>query len=309
VRSRRAGGPGGTQLAGGPRPDAAGGARRAGGGGPVGAPTHRRWLIGAALALASAAPARAQEPARQAEPPTVAEVLSGQELIYRGHFGAAQLYFSRLAQDRAHDPIGPALEASALIWWGEARGDESFQADVIDSLLADAVTRAGDAIQAATTDSARSASYFWLGTALGYRARQAEMRGSYWRAAREAKRMRSALEQALALDSTCTDCLLGLGVYDYALARASTIARLIARLIGLGGGDAERALERLRLASEQGVLTRTEARWVYANALLRESDEDGARREEARRLVGELAQQFPENAVFRRFLDPTAAEP
>ena len=250
-----------------------------------------------------------QEPARQAETPTIAEILSGQELIYRGHFGAAQLYFSRLAQDRARDPVGPALEASALIWWGEARGDESFQVDVIDSLLADAVTRAGDLIQAAPTDSARGAAYFWLGTALGYRARQAEMRGRYWRAAREARSMQNALEQAFALDSTCTDCLLGLGVYDYALARASALARLVARIIGLGGGDANRALVRMRLASEQGVLTRTEARWVYANALLRESDADGSRREEARRIVGELAQQFPENPVFRRFLDPAAVAP
>lgn len=171
------------------------------------------------------------------------------------------------------------------------------------------MTRAADLIQSAPTDSARVAAYFWLGTALGYRARQAEMRGRYWHAAREARRMQNALEQALALDSTCTDCLLGLGVYDYALARASALARLVARIIGLGGGDADRALERMRLASEQGVLTRTEARWVYANALLRETDEDGSRREAARRIVGELAAQFPENPVFRRFLAPTVPEP
>lgn len=164
-------------------------------------------------------------------------------------------------------------------------------------------------MQAAPTVSSRVTTLFWLGTALGYRARQAELHGRFWRAARDAKAMQTALEQARALDSTCTDCLLGLAIYDYALARASTIARLVARIIGLRGGDAERALERLREVSEQGLLTRTEARWVYANALLRENDQDGSLREEARRLVGELATQFPENPVFRRFLDPSGAEP
>ncbi|MBI1723983.1 MAG: hypothetical protein HYR48_08770 [Gemmatimonadetes bacterium] len=261
-------------------------------------------LAGVLLAALVGAPA-----AHAQDPPPFAEVVSGQELIYRGHFSAAQLYFSRLGEERAGDPVGPALEASALIWWGEARSDEAFQADLIDSLLADAIARAEDAVQAAPPGSAQATALFWLGTALGYRARQAELRGRYWRAARDAKAMRTALEQARALDSTCIDCLLGLAIYDYALARASAIARLVARIIGLGGGDAERGLERLRLVSEQGLLTRTEGRWVYANALLRESEREGALREEARRLVGELATQFPENPVFKRFLDSSGAAP
>lgn len=175
------------------------------------------------------------------------------------------------------------------------------------------MARAEDALQAAPADSARVTALFWLGTALGYRARQAEMRGRYWRAARDAKSMQSALERAVALDLTCVDCLLGLAIYDYAMARASALARLVARIIGLGGGDADRALERLRRVSEQGALARTEARWVYANALAREAAREGAgdasRREEARRLVGDLALQFPENPVFRRFFEPQNAAP
>jgi hypothetical protein len=239
---------------------------------------------------------------------SAAELASGQELLYRGRFGAAQLYFARLVEQYPRDAAGPALEASALIWWGEARNEETFQADSIDLLLGDAILRAREALDTATADSGRVSSMFWLGTALGYRARQAELRGSYWRAARDAKAMQSTLERALATDSTCVDCLLGLAVYDYALARASALARLVARIIGLGGGDAERALERMRRVSEDGVVARTEARWVYANALLREAERDAALREEARRLVGELVLQFPENPVFRRFLEPTGAQ-
>ncbi len=179
----------------------------------------------------------------------------------------------------------------------------------MDALLTEAAARADRGVSEATTDSARVAQLFWLGTALGYRARQADLRGRIWRATSDARAMRSALERAVALDSTCVDCLLGLAIYDYALARASALARLVARIIGIGGGDAELALGRMRRVQEAGALARIEAQWLYANALVRESRSDATRKEEARRLVGDLATRFPENPVFRHFLDSTPAAP
>jgi len=236
--------------------------------------------------------------------------VSGQELIYSGRFDAARLFFSRLGDRYPQDPVGPALEASALIWSGAAQQNDAFSEDTIEALLSDATARAERAVGAAPTDSARVAGLFWLGTSLGYRARQAELHGHYWRAARDARKMRTALSRALALDSSCVDCLLGLAIYDYALARAGVLARLVARIVGLGGGDAARALQWLRRVSESGSVARFEAQWVYANALLREaareSAPDGSLREEGRRIVGALAARFPENPVFHRFLDSTA---
>jgi len=238
-----------------------------------------------------------------------AETAAGQELIYGGRFEAAGLFFSRLAELHPQDPVGPALAASALIWWGTAQQDDGFAEDSVEVLLAEAAARAQRAVDEATTDTARVTALFWLGTATGYRARQAELHGHYWRAARDARRMRTALGKALALDTACVDCLLGLGVYEYALARAGVLARLVARIIGLGGGDAAAALERLRRVSRDGTVARLEAQWVYANALVRESASDAALREEARRIVADLAARFPDNPVFRRFLDSGARAP
>ncbi len=257
-------------------------------------------LLGAVLC---AAPLLAQDRAG------LADLRSGQDLLYRGRFGAAQLYFNELATARPADPAGPVLEAAALIWWAEARGEETWQADSVDALLTEAVRRARVAADGAPDLVARADALFWLGTALGYRARQAELRGSLWQAARDAKAMRAALEDAVAMDSLCVDCLLGIAVYDYALGRAGTVARIVARIIGLGGGDADGALVLLRRVSTEGVLARIEARWVLANALLREGDRDAAFREEGLRLVGELALQFPDNPVFRRTLERGGVEP
>jgi hypothetical protein len=238
---------------------------------------------------------------------SAAEAASGQDLIYGGRFEAANLFFSQLAARFPRDPVGPALAASALIWQGAARTDDQFLADSVDTLLAEAAARAERGVGEAATDSARVVQLFWLGTAHGYLARQADLHGHPWRASQEAKAMRGALERALALDSTCVDCLLGLAIYDYALARAGALARLVARIIGLGGGDAALALARLRRVQEAGVLTRYEAQWLYANALAREAGSDDLLRLEARRLVGDLAARFPDNPVFQRFLDSTPA--
>lgn len=266
-----------------------------------------------ALCVAALVAALARPPAppslAEGQDVSPAELRSGQELIYRGRFSAAALYFERMSREHPREPAAPVLLASALIWWGEARDEESFLADSVDLLLTEGITRAARALVEAPTDTARVQALFWLGSAYGYRARQAEARGSFWRASRDARVMRQALERAVALDSTCVDCLLGLGLYDYSLARSGALARLIARIVGLGGGDAERGLDRMRRSAETGLYTRSEARWVYAHALLRESGRDAARREQALRLVAELAAQFPENSVFQRGLPLAPADP
>ncbi len=238
-----------------------------------------------------------------------AETASGQDLIYRGRFSAAHLYFSRLTESRPRDPIGPTLAASALIWWGNALGEDAFLADSIDALLAEGAARATALTQQAEDDSTRAAAYFWLGTAIGYRARQAELLGKWWRAAREAGRMRSALERSFALDSARTDCLLGLAVYEYGLARASALARLVARIIGLGGGDVDHAMELFRRVLADGDLARTEGRWLYANVLLREGERDASLREEGLRLIAQLADDYPDNPIFRRAFGGAAPSP
>lgn len=255
-----------------------------------------------ALVCALAVPAAAQDLLSDAE------VLAGQELIYRGRFGAAQVYFAGHAAARPRDPVPRVFEAAALIWWGEARDDEGFQAESIDVLLDDAIARARAAADSAADWGGRAQALFWLGTAYGYRGRQAELRGNFWRASRDARTMRTVLDSAAAIDPGCVDCLLGLGVFDYALARANPVARVVTRLLGLGSGDAARGLERLRQVSEEGGLARTEARWIYANALLREGHHDPALREEALRIIGDLVRLFPDNPVFRRAAEASARE-
>lgn len=228
-----------------------------------------------------------------------AELRAGLETLYAGDFAAAAGYFNDLATRDSADPAPLIFHAGAYIWWAAAKDSDDFETARIDSLLDAAVAKAKRQPPGASRD-------FWLGTALGYRARERELHGHAWGASRDAKGMRDAYRRVLAVDSSCVDCYLGLGLYSYGLARAGTLARLVAKLIGLGGGNAPEGLRMMHDVAANGDLARIEAGWVLASALEREADRDKVRRAtlraEARTIVAGLAQRYPANPVFQRFL-------
>lgn len=246
-----------------------------------------------ACALAAGSPAGAQSA-------TSSDVLRGLDILYAGRFAEAAAYFARLGERDSLDPVGPIFHAATYIWWAAALADDRFQQDSIYFFLDQGVRRAramgrqGD---------------FWVATALGYRARQHDLHGNGWRAARDGKAMRDAYARVLAADSSCYDCYLGLGVYHYGLARASGLARLVAKILGFGSGDAETGIRMMHVTVDRGTLARVEATWVLAAALEREGARDPGRRpifrRSARRLVEPLAAQYPDNIVFLRFLQET----
>ena len=227
------------------------------------------------------------------------DLRAGLDTLYAGAFPVAAQYFADLSARDTADPAPVIFHAGALIWWAAAQSSDDFAATVIDSLLGRAIMLARAARPGADRD-------FWLGTAIGYRARERELHGHAWSAAMDAKAMRDAYSRVLAADSSCVDCWLGLGLYDYGLARASAIARLVAKLIGLGSGDADEGIAMLRRTATGGDLARIEATWVLASALRREAGRDAEHRVEMRAeavvLVDALAHRFPGNSVFQHFL-------
>jgi len=234
------------------------------------------------------------------------DLRAGLDTLYAGDFATAARVFADLSARDTADPAPVVFQAGAYIWWAAAKDSDSFAAAPIDSLLARAIALAKTQPPGIDRD-------FWLANALGYRARERELNGHAWGAAKDAKAMRDAYRRVLAADSSCTDCFLGLGLYSYGLARASTIAKIVARIIGLGGGNAEDGLAMMRRVARDGDLARVEGTWVLAAALVREADRDAGRRVERRTeslaLVDALARRYPANPVFQRFLREVAHAP
>ena len=228
------------------------------------------------------------------------ELRAGLDTLYAGEFESAARYFATLAARDTTDPAPLVFQAGAYIWWAAAKDSDDFATARIDSLLELAIAKA-------KLQPAQAPRDFWLGTAMGYRARERDLHGHAWGASRDAKAMRDAYRRVLAADSSCIDCYLGLGLYSYGLARASTFARFVARLLGLGGGNAAEGLRMMHQVAAGGDLARVEAEWVLATALEREADRDeqrgGELLAEARAIVASLAQRYPDNPVFHRFLE------
>jgi hypothetical protein len=239
-----------------------------------------------------------------APPDNRPELRAGLDTLYGGNFPAAAAHFERLAAADTADPAPLIFRAGAYIWWASALDSAEFERDRIDSLLGLAIARARAAGPSAD---------FWRSTALGYRARERDLHGSSWGAAKDAKAMRDIYRRLLAADSSCVDCYLGLGVYHYGLARAGALARFFAKIIGLGSGNAETGIRYMRRVAHEGDLAQVEGTWVLAAALVREAARDPAGRQvleqEARRYVLRLAERYPANPVFQRFLTEIPAAP
>lgn len=233
----------------------------------------------------------------QTAPRVTPEFRAGLDTLYAGRFDSAAQYFAVLAARDTTAAAPLVFQAGAYIWWASALDSAKFAEHKIDSLLGRAILKAKGAGPAAD---------FWLATAHGYRARQRDLHGHAWGAARDAKAMRDAYRHVLAADSSCVDCYLGIGVYHYGLGRAGTLAKLVARIVGLGSGNAMEGIGHLRRVAAHGDLAQVEATWVLAAALVREAARDRAGRavlrSEARAYVRRLAERYPENPVFQRFL-------
>ncbi|PYO69340.1 MAG: hypothetical protein DMD71_04720, partial [Gemmatimonadetes bacterium] len=104
------------------------------------------------------------------------DLRAGLDTLYAGEFATAAARFAALGARDTSDPAPVIFEAGAFIWWAAAKDSDDFEAPRIDSLLALAIARAR---------AGGPAQDFWLGTALGYRARERELHGHAWSAAKD----------------------------------------------------------------------------------------------------------------------------
>jgi len=105
----------------------------------------------------------------------------------------------------------------------------------------------------------RAEAWFYLGGAVGARAQWRVLRGETLAAARDGKRIKNALERALALDPAIQDAYFGIGLYHYYAAVAPAAARMLRWLLLLPGGNREQGLQEMLRARSVGQLLRSEA--------------------------------------------------
>jgi len=104
-------------------------------------------------------------------------------------------------------------------------------------------------------------------------------------------------DKLLAIDPSCYDAYLAVGVENYILGLKSAPVRWLLRIYG-AQTDKDQGIAKLRLTAEKGHYLLPFAQLLLAVAALRDRN-----RNQARDLLAGLAREFPNNALYRRELE------
>jgi hypothetical protein len=110
------------------------------------------------------------------------------------------------------------------------------------------------------------------------------------------KAARVQAESLLAIDPTCYDAYLAIGVENYLLGSKPAPVRWLLQMTG-AQTDKDEGIERLRLTADKGHYLAPFARLLLAVAALRDKD-----RQTARMLLAGLASEFPGNQLYAKEL-------
>ena len=221
-----------------------------------------------------------------------AEISAIVDLFYGHDFERAAPAAAALEGRHPGHPAGPLLEAIVEFQrWTAAGRLEGDSWEAVDRDLARAIDEAK-----ALEKTSPAESNYYLGAALGFRARGLAAQKRFLSAVPAAASSLRHLKKALALDPSLEDARLGLGMYHYFAARMPPAARPFARVLTGEPGNREKGLSELWSVANSSGAARVEARSVLSMIL---SKNDEADWNGAEKLLAELMGRYPRNPLYR----------
>jgi tetratricopeptide (TPR) repeat protein len=182
--------------------------------------------------------------------------------------------------------------AATRTWWRIQLDPNSRALDSTFSREVDHAIAAAEEWAEQDPDSAEA--QFYVGGAYAARVQWRVLRDEKLAAARDGKRIKTALERAVALDPSIEDAYFGIGLYQYYADVAPAAAKFLRFLLLLPGGDKTEGLARMRRARANGSLLQGEADYqLHVIYLWYEH-----RADLAVELLEELRRRYPRNPLF-----------
>jgi hypothetical protein len=147
--------------------------------------------------------------------------------------------------------------AATITWWRIQLDAEDRSLDASFSSQADRAIASSEGWAAREAGSAEA--HFYVGAAYAARVQWRVLRDEKLAAARDGKRIKQALDRAIALDPGLDDAYFGLGLYDYYADVAPASEKILRFLLLLPGGDKTEGLARMSRARTAGRLLQGEA--------------------------------------------------
>ncbi len=169
-----------------------------------------------------------------------------------GPAGAENAAGASLAPEEACDVL-----AATSTWWRILLDPQSRAFDPQFSREVEYAIKRTEAWTARDPDSAEA--HFYNGAAYAARVQWRVLRDEKLAAARDGKRIKQALERAIALDPDLDDAYFGIGLYKYSADIAPAAAKVLRFLLMLPGGDKTEGLAQMQRARADGKLLQGEA--------------------------------------------------
>jgi tetratricopeptide (TPR) repeat protein len=194
--------------------------------------------------------------------PAAAQELTGQSQLRRVYDAIFDARFDEVPQLLARTcPPAPAEACQLLdavgVWWQIQLDPASLGHDTQFQSRIDAAIASADAWT--RRDPERAEAWFYLGGAYGARAQWKVLRRERLGAARDGKRIKDALERALALDPRLQEAYFGIGLYHYYADVAPAAAKMLRWLLLLPGGDKTQGMQEMMRARAHAALLGDEA--------------------------------------------------
>lgn len=147
--------------------------------------------------------------------------------------------------------------AATATWWRILLDPDSRALDQQFSAQVEQAIRSTEAW--AAREPANPESHFYAGGAYAARVQWRVLRDEKLAAARDGKRIKQALERAIALDPDLDDAYFGIGLYQYYADVAPAAAKILRFMLLLPGGSRTEGMVRMKRARAEGKLLQGEA--------------------------------------------------
>ena len=232
--------------------------------------------------------------------PVSASELNGVAALVRVYDAILDARFDAAGTElkRACAPAGPApreacdVLTATTTWWRIVLDPDSRALDRQFSAEVDHAIKATEAWVAREPQNPEA--HFYVGAAYAARVQWRVLREERLAAARDGKRIKQALERAIALAPDLDDAYFGIGLYQYYADVAPTAAKVLRFLLMLPGGDKKEGLARVQRTRAKGALLQGEADYQLQILYLWYEK----RADLALELLDSLRDRYPGNPLF-----------
>jgi len=196
-----------------------------------------------------------------------ATVAKANDLFLDADFDAGIAVIQQLEKKRPYSPAVSYFLANGY-WWKifrtyiyDPEAKETPYDKLFDRYLAQTIEQSERILKRNRSDVT---ALFYLGNAYSLRSRVKALKGSYFSAGRDAAKGKKHLERVLELYPKQYDAYYNIGVYNYLAGTLPGYAKVLKTLLFLPGGNKEKGLNYLNIASKKSTYFGAEAELIVA---------------------------------------------